>query len=145
MPRCFIEFQRTQASRDSAPARSYTHRMDIAALRKSYEKDELDESASAADPLAQFHRIGFGQLGLQSLVEPALKLRQRVGGRGRFVQLVFFVAFAQCGDVHAVSVGAGRCAVARRLRRLKLDETPGQRKCIRPGAKGSIPYVEGRK
>ena len=28
--------------------------MDIASLRKSYERDELDESASAADPLEQF-------------------------------------------------------------------------------------------
>ncbi len=30
--------------------------MDIAALRKSYERDALDESASAADPLQQFER-----------------------------------------------------------------------------------------
>jgi pyridoxamine 5'-phosphate oxidase len=29
---------------------------DIAALRKSYERAELDESASEADPLAQFHK-----------------------------------------------------------------------------------------
>ena len=28
----------------------------IADLRKSYERDELDESASAADPLQQFER-----------------------------------------------------------------------------------------
>ena len=34
---------------------SYTSRMeDIAGLRKSYERAELDESASAADPLVQF-------------------------------------------------------------------------------------------
>ena len=30
--------------------------MNIADLRKSYERDELDESASAADPMAQFQR-----------------------------------------------------------------------------------------
>jgi pyridoxamine 5'-phosphate oxidase len=30
--------------------------MNIADLRKSYERDELDEDASAADPMAQFRR-----------------------------------------------------------------------------------------
>ena len=35
---------------------SYTGTMDIASLRKSYERDELDETASAADPIDQFQR-----------------------------------------------------------------------------------------
>jgi pyridoxamine 5'-phosphate oxidase len=30
--------------------------MDLAALRKSYERDALDEQASQADPLRQFER-----------------------------------------------------------------------------------------
>ena len=37
-----------------AQGRSYTARMNIADLRKSYEKAELSESASHADPLQQF-------------------------------------------------------------------------------------------
>ena len=35
---------------------AYTHPMNIADLRKSYEKAELSEDASQADPLAQFER-----------------------------------------------------------------------------------------
>ena len=43
--------------------------MDIAALRKSYERDELDESASAADPTDQFQRW-FDQALQAQLPEP---------------------------------------------------------------------------
>ena len=35
-------------------AAAYTDSMDIASLRKSYERDELDEASAAADPLNQF-------------------------------------------------------------------------------------------
>ncbi len=56
--------------------------MDIAALRKSYEKDELDESASAADPLAQFQRW-FNQALQAQLPEPNAMTLATVGADGR--------------------------------------------------------------
>ena len=56
--------------------------MDIAALRKSYEKDELDESASAADPLAQFQRW-FDQAVQAELPEPNAMTLATVGVEGR--------------------------------------------------------------
>jgi hypothetical protein len=39
------------ARKHHAPLAAYTGRMNIADLRKSYEKAELSESASQADPL----------------------------------------------------------------------------------------------
>jgi pyridoxamine 5'-phosphate oxidase len=56
--------------------------MDIAALRKSYEKDELDESASAADPLLQFQRW-FEQALSAQLPEPNAMTLATVGEDGR--------------------------------------------------------------
>ena len=56
--------------------------MDIAALRKSYEKDELDESASAADPMQQFQRWFDQALGAQ-LPEPNAMTLATVGADGR--------------------------------------------------------------
>jgi pyridoxamine 5'-phosphate oxidase len=56
--------------------------MDIAALRKSYEKDELDEAASAADPLDQFRRWFDQALGGQ-LPEPNAMTLATVGADGR--------------------------------------------------------------
>ncbi len=56
--------------------------MDIAALRKSYEKDELDESASAADPLQQFQRW-FDQALSSQLPEPNAMTLATVGADGR--------------------------------------------------------------
>ena len=56
--------------------------MDIAALRKSYERDELDESASAADPLLQFQRWLEQALGAQ-LPEPNAMTLATVGVDGR--------------------------------------------------------------
>jgi pyridoxamine 5'-phosphate oxidase len=57
-------------------------RMDIAALRKSYEKDELDESASAADPVQQFQRW-FDQALSAQLPEPNAMTLATVGDNGR--------------------------------------------------------------
>ncbi len=56
--------------------------MDIAALRKSYEKDELDEAASAADPLQQFQRW-FDQALKAQLPEPNAMTLATVGTDGR--------------------------------------------------------------
>ena len=56
--------------------------MDIAALRKSYERDELDESASAADPLLQFQRWLEQALSAQ-LPEPNAMTLATVGVDGR--------------------------------------------------------------
>jgi hypothetical protein len=100
----------------------------IADLRKSYERAELDESASLADPLAQFrlwldqalagslpepnamtlatggadggqgHCVRLGQLRFQRLLEPGVELAQRVLGGLRLVEFVALVALAQGGD-----------------------------------------------
>jgi pyridoxamine 5'-phosphate oxidase len=56
--------------------------MDIAALRKSYERDELDETASEADPLLQFQRW-FDQALSAQLPEPNAMTLATVGADGR--------------------------------------------------------------
>jgi pyridoxamine 5'-phosphate oxidase len=56
--------------------------MDIAALRKSYERDALDETASAADPLQQF-RSWFEQALKAELPEPNAMTLATVGSDGR--------------------------------------------------------------
>ncbi len=56
--------------------------MDIAHLRKSYERDELDETASEADPLAQFQRWLEQALSAQ-LPEPNAMTLATVGRDGR--------------------------------------------------------------
>ena len=56
--------------------------MDVANLRKSYEKAELDESASAADPLHQFQRWLEEALAAQ-LPEPNAMTLATVGEDGR--------------------------------------------------------------
>ncbi len=56
--------------------------MDLTALRKSYERDALDEQASAADPLQQFER--WLQQALQAqLPEPNAMTLATVGDDGR--------------------------------------------------------------
>ncbi len=56
--------------------------MDITALRKSYEKAELDEAASAADPLAQF-QLWFDQALAAQVPEPNAMTLATVGPQGR--------------------------------------------------------------
>ena len=56
--------------------------MDIASLRKSYERDELDEASSAADPLNQFQRWLEQALNAQ-LPEPNAMTLATVGADGR--------------------------------------------------------------
>jgi pyridoxamine 5'-phosphate oxidase len=56
--------------------------MDIASLRKSYEKAELDESASAADPLQQFQRW-FDEAVSSQVPEPNAMTLATVGANGR--------------------------------------------------------------
>lgn len=56
--------------------------MDIAALRKSYEKAELDEAASAADPLQQFQRW-FEEAVAAQVPEPNAMTLATVGEDGR--------------------------------------------------------------
>ena len=56
--------------------------MDIADLRKSYERDELDETASAADPLQQFGTWLEQALSAQ-LPEPNAMTLATVGPDGR--------------------------------------------------------------
>jgi len=48
---------------------SYTRRMDIASLRKSYERDALDEDSAAAEPRQQFE-LWLGQALSAELPEP---------------------------------------------------------------------------
>ena len=55
--------------------------MDIADLRKSYERDALDESASAADPTTQFGRWFEQALGAE-LPEPNAMTLATVGPDG---------------------------------------------------------------
>ncbi|RVU47146.1 pyridoxamine 5'-phosphate oxidase [Rubrivivax rivuli] len=55
---------------------------DIASLRKSYEKAELDETASAADPLHQF-QLWFEQALQSQLPEPNAMTLATVGDDGR--------------------------------------------------------------
>jgi pyridoxamine 5'-phosphate oxidase len=59
-----------------------TRPADLAALRKSYERDELDEKASAADPLDQF-RTWMGQALAAELPEPNAMTLATVGADGR--------------------------------------------------------------
>jgi pyridoxamine 5'-phosphate oxidase len=56
--------------------------MDLAALRKSYERDALDEGASAPDPLAQFERW-LDQAIEAKLPEPNAMTLATVGADGR--------------------------------------------------------------
>jgi pyridoxamine 5'-phosphate oxidase len=56
--------------------------MNIADLRKSYERDELDESASAADPMTQFGRW-FEQALSSELPEPNAMTLATVAADGR--------------------------------------------------------------
>jgi pyridoxamine 5'-phosphate oxidase len=56
--------------------------MDIASLRKSYDKDELDEAASHSDPLQQFQRW-FDQAVQAQLPEPNAMTLATVGAGGR--------------------------------------------------------------
>ena len=56
--------------------------MDIASLRKSYERDELDETASAANPVQQFQRW-FEQALSAELAEPNAMTLATVGEDGR--------------------------------------------------------------
>ncbi len=58
------------------------HSRAIADLRKSYERDELDESASAADPLQQFEHW-FRQALSAELPEPNAMTVATVGAEGR--------------------------------------------------------------
>lgn len=56
--------------------------MDVAALRKSYERAELDEAASDADPLRQFERW-LGEAIAARLPEPNAMTLATVGADGR--------------------------------------------------------------
>ncbi len=62
--------------------RSYTERMDIADLRKSYERDALDEDAADPDPLRQFQHWLQQALDAQ-LPEPNAMTLATVGADGR--------------------------------------------------------------
>ncbi|HEX7438581.1 MAG TPA: pyridoxamine 5'-phosphate oxidase, partial [Caldimonas sp.] len=55
---------------------------DLASLRKSYERAELDEAVCAADPLAQFG-LWFGQAIEAKLPEPNAMTLATVGADGR--------------------------------------------------------------
>jgi pyridoxamine 5'-phosphate oxidase len=74
-------------------------RMNIADLRKSYERDELDETASAADPLAQF-RTWFEQALKAELPEPNAMTLATVGEGGRpSTRIVLIKGFDERGLV----------------------------------------------
>ncbi len=72
--------------------------MDIASLRKSYERDELDENASAADPLQQFQHWIEQALAAQ-LPEPTAMTLATVAADGRpSTRVVLLKGF----DVHGI-------------------------------------------
>ncbi|KPF51052.1 pyridoxamine 5'-phosphate oxidase [beta proteobacterium AAP51] len=73
--------------------------MDIASLRKSYEKAELDENASAPEPLAQF-RLWFDQAVQGQLPEPNAMTLATVGAEGRpSTRVVLIKGFDERGIV----------------------------------------------
>ena len=73
--------------------------MDIASLRKSYEKAELDENASAPEPLAQF-RLWFDQAVHGQLPEPNTMTLATVGTEGRpSTRVVLIKGFDERGIV----------------------------------------------
>lgn len=73
--------------------------MDIANLRKSYERDELDENASSADPMAQF-RHWFDQALSAQLPEPNAMTLATVGPSGRpSTRVVLIKGFDEQGIV----------------------------------------------
>ncbi|MDE2371564.1 MAG: pyridoxamine 5'-phosphate oxidase [Burkholderiales bacterium] len=73
--------------------------MDLTQLRKSYERDELDESASAADPLQQFQRW-FDQALSAQLPEPNAMTLATVGADGRpSTRVVLIKGFDERGIV----------------------------------------------
>ena len=73
--------------------------MDIASLRKSYEKAELDENASAPEPLAQF-RLWFDQAVHGQLPEPNAMTLATVGTEGRpSTRVVLIKGFDERGIV----------------------------------------------
>lgn len=73
--------------------------MNIADLRKSYERDELDESASSADPTAQFSRW-FDQALSAQLPEPNAMTLATVGADGRpSTRIVLIKGFDEQGVV----------------------------------------------
>jgi pyridoxamine 5'-phosphate oxidase len=72
---------------------------DIASLRKSYEKAELDESASAANPLQQFQRW-FDEALKAQLPEPNAMTLATVGEEGRpSTRIVLIKGFDERGLV----------------------------------------------
>lgn len=73
--------------------------MDIASLRKSYEKAELDETASAAQPLQQF-QLWFEQALAAQLPEPNAMTLATVGADGRpSTRIVLIKGFDERGIV----------------------------------------------
>jgi pyridoxamine 5'-phosphate oxidase len=73
--------------------------MNIADLRKSYERDELDENASSADPMAQF-RHWFDQALSAQLPEPNAMTLATVGPSGRpSTRVVLIKGFDEQGIV----------------------------------------------
>jgi pyridoxamine 5'-phosphate oxidase len=73
--------------------------MNIADLRKSYERDELDETASAADPLLQF-RTWFEQALKAELPEPNAMTLATVGPGGQpSTRIVLIKGFDERGLV----------------------------------------------
>ena len=73
--------------------------MDIASLRKSYERAELDENASAPEPLAQF-RLWFDQAVQGQLPEPNDMTLATVGAEGRpSTRVVLIKGFDERGIV----------------------------------------------
>jgi pyridoxamine 5'-phosphate oxidase len=79
------------------PMSHSTHR--IAELRKSYERAELDESASAADPIAQF-RLWLQQALDAELPEPNAMTLATVGADGRpSTRVVLIKGFDERGFV----------------------------------------------
>src|SRR5882672_6102098 len=82
IPRCEID-DVADTLFDTNPRGSYTAPMDdIANLRKSYERAELDESASNPDPLEQF-RLWLQQALDAQLPEPNAMSLATVGPDGR--------------------------------------------------------------
>ena len=105
--------------------------------------DTFDEHDAGRRPAiaahgGQGHGVGLGQLRAQGLFKPALKLQQRIGRRLVFVQLVSFVALAQCLNVHRASIESSEPVAG-------LAARFGGPGAAFTGRLGSIPYGERRK
>ncbi len=92
---------------------------DDAVLIEAFDQHHPGRGSEAGVDRGQSHRVGFGQLGGDGLLQPLAKLRQRVGMGGTFVEFGALIAFAQIGDGR--QVGRHACSIRRALACLRVS------------------------